>query len=416
MIHFFKQVFEAFGFARQALRENLLRTTLSLLGVTVGIFAIIGVLTLVDTLDNSIRKSLSFLGNKVIYVEKWPWSFSDNYPWWKYYRRPYPTLAECEFLEQNLTWASAISIFDFKGGLTIKYKNNNVSSVLAQGISYRHNQVSDIDIKDGRYFTKAEIDRGVYVVILGANIAEELFDTQNPVGNFIKIKGIKFTVAGVIEKQGDNLLGTPSNDELCIMPYKTLAKVFATLKRGLSPTIAAKGFNTDRGLVELENEIKGMMRSYRGIRAAEEENFALNRPEAITSTLDNIIRILTIASWIIGGFSILIGGFGIVNIMIVSVKERTHIIGIQKSLGAENYFILLQFLFEAIFLSFLGGGVGVMLVSILSVFSTDTFPIALTFKNVFLGLGISCSVGIISGIVPAISASLLDPVIAIRTK
>ncbi len=408
---------ESFRFAWHALKENPLRTALSLLGVTVGIFSIIAVLTAVDGLDKSIKKSLSFLGEKVIYVEKWPWSFGASYPWWKYYQRPYPTPDEFEYLKENLDNMSAISMMDVKGGLTFKYKNNTVSSATSLGITHDHNKISDIEIAEGRYFSPMESEVGRNVILIGDEIAKELFgEGTYPIDKEVKIKGIKFRVVGLLAKQGENLLGAPSNDNVVMMPYLCLAKLFASSSRGLSPTINVKGFEEDKGLEELEGEITGLMRRYRGIRPKEEDSFALNRPEVFSTLMDGIIGGLNIAGFLIGGLATLVGGFGIANIMFVSVKERTNLIGIQKSLGAKNYFILLQFLLESVFLSLFGGLFGLMLVSLLGFIDLGAFELKLNTGNIITGVIISSVIGVFSGIVPAISASRMDPVEAIRTN
>lgn len=416
MFIFIKLTLESIRFAFNALKDNLLRTILSLLGVTVGIFSIISVLTVVDTLDTSIKKSLSFLGDRVIYVQKWPWGFGGGeYKWWEFMKRPQPKAEEFEFLKDKITWAEAVSMFDAKGGLTVKYKSNSLGGITTMGVSFEHNQVADFEIEGGRYFTFQESERGANVAIIGHTIAQEVFKGLDPIGKIIKLGGNKFSVIGVFAKQGDNFLPTPNNDDLCMIPYQSLAKLFAG-SRGLSPNICLKGKESDSDLKELEAEATGLMRAYRRLKPKQDDNFALNRSDAAADFMETIIGVLTVAGWCIGSFAILVGGFGIANIMFVSVKERTNLIGIQKSLGAKNYFILFQFLFESIFLSVLGGAAGILLVSSLSFFSTDTFIIQLTIKNVLVGLGVSSIIGVLSGIIPAFSASKMDPVIAIRSS
>jgi putative ABC transport system permease protein len=199
------------------------------------------------------------------------------------------------------------------------------------------------------------------------------------------------------------------------MPFLTFAKSFQN-RYGSSVTIVAKGQPEDAGLVELEAEITGLLRTKRGLKPTQDTNFSINRPEAATKAISGLFGIITLAGWVIGSFSILVGGFGIANIMFVSVKERTNLIGIQKSLGAKNYFILFQFLFEAIFLSLIGGLVGIGLVYLLSFIQLGSLDIVLSTKNILLGLSVSSIIGVVAGIIPAFGASRLDPVEAIRSK
>ena len=235
---------ESLSMALGALKSNLLRTLLSLLGVTIGIFAIIGVLTFVHALEKGIKGSLSFLGESVIYVQKMPWIFAADYPWWKYMNRPDPSMEEFKFLEKNLTEAQAVSVFAIRSGFTAKYKKNSLSGLVVQGITFQHNIVSDIPIEYGRYFTQIEVDRAVEVVILGNTVAQDLFGEQNvesAIDKIVKLKGRKFRVIGILKKQGDNLLDAPSNDNITIMPYYTLTKMIPEGKTGIKPSISIKG-------------------------------------------------------------------------------------------------------------------------------------------------------------------------------
>ncbi|GAB3951817.1 ABC transporter permease [Spirosoma harenae] len=413
-MRFLRQTFESFRFSWQALRSNLLRTTLSLLGVTVGIFAIIAVFTLVDSLERNIKDSLSFIGDKVVYVEKWPWSFGGDYQWWKYFQRPVPTYNEYRFLSERLETAQAVVAMAFKGRVTIKNGNNSMTSLI-QGTTLDYNKISEVPIEQGRYFTRQEVDVARNVVIIGSDIAENLFPGQYPVGKSFKIKGLNFTVIGVQRRKGESIMNVGGNPDIkCLIPYGAFAKMFHSINPNI--TLAIKGYESDQGLLELESEIRGLLRTRRGLRPAQEDNFAINRPEAAAKAISGVFSVLTLAGWIIGGFSILIGGFGIANIMFVSVKERINIIGIQKSLGAKNYFILFQFLFEAVLLSLVGGLAGIFLVYLLSFVNLGSLDLQLTPGNIALGLGVSSVIGILSGIIPAFSASRLDPVIAIRAK
>lgn len=409
---FLIQVYESLIFAYQALRSNLMRTTLSLLGVSVGIFAIVAVFTAVDSLNKNIRSEIdSFAGSGVLYVGKWPWIMQNNYPWWKYLNRPEMKYTEFQFLKDNLKSAKAIAIID-NGRSASATKGSSSMDVNMTGASYDYNQITSVPVQFGRYFLPIESENALNVVIIGAKVSENL---QATVGDQIKLNGIKFQIIGIIEKKGNDMLsfgGTP--DEKVFIPYSTFSAVFQKDKP--APDIAIKAMDDDLGQENLEGEVTGLMRSLRSIKPKQESNFAVNRLDGLNQFFDGIFAALNVAGALIAGFSLLVGGFGIANIMFVSVKERTNIIGIQKSLGAKNYFILFQFLFEAVFLSLIGGLVGIGLVVLLTLIPQDALPLVLSMKNIVTGLFISSFIGILSGIIPAWVAAKMDPVIAIRSK
>lgn len=416
------QIFESFRFAAKALRSNLLRTILSLLGVTIGIFSIVGVLTFVDSLEKNIKDSLNFLGSGVIYFQKWPFvpEGGEEYKWWEYWRRPNPSYAEFKFLQANLKNASSIAIFSDRGNMVVKHESNSIGQVQLIGGSENYDQLFEINVESGRYLTVDEIEAGRNVAVLGFEVAKALFpNDEDPLGQDVKVKNLKYRVVGVIKREGQSFLGRTTNDFNVIIPYQSFRKLYQTGTGRwyeLESAIGIKGKAEDVGLVELENELRGFLRVKRGLKPVEKDSFALNRPEAIMNVLSGVFDVLSLAGWIIGGFSILVGGFGIANIMFVSVKERTSIIGLQKSLGAKNYFILFQFLFEAIFLSLIGGLAGLMLVYFITLIPMGSLEVLLTINNIALGLGVSSVIGLVAGIVPAALAARLDPVIAIRAN
>ncbi|CAG5009637.1 Macrolide export ATP-binding/permease protein MacB [Dyadobacter sp. CECT 9275] len=411
---FLRQIYESFRFAWQALKSNITRTILSLLGVTVGIFAIVAVFTIVDSLEKSIRDSLKSIGEDVFYVQKWPWGFGGEYQWWKYFQWPSPSNAEYKFLYDNMEKASAVAVMDFRGGVTLKNGSNSMDALI-QGISYEYNQISDVPLVSGRYFMQQETSNGRNVAIIGWDIAQALFPNQVAEGKIFKLAGNKFTVVGVQERKGESLVDFGGNpDKKCIITYGSFAKMFQSGRP--DPDIVVKGLPGDEGLKEAEAEVIGLMRTKRGIKPRGENNFSINRPEAAAQAVSGLFSVLTLAGWVIGSFSILVGGFGIANIMFVSVKERTNLIGIQKSLGAKNYAILFQFLFEAVMLSLVGGLVGIFLVFLLSFMQLGSLKIILMPSNVVLGLAVSSVIGVLSGIIPAMLAARMDPVIAIRAK
>jgi len=317
-------------------------------------------------------------------------------------------------LKENLKSAQAVVIID-NGNTKTASKGSNSMDVNMTGASYDYNQIANIPIASGRYFLPIESENGMNVCIIGSLVAENLQLSSNAVGEVIKLNGIKFTIIGVIEKKGTDILsfgGTP--DEKVFIPYSTYSSIFQ--KDRPSPDIALKAFDSDLGQLNMEGEVTGLMRGLRSIKPKDELSFSVNRLDGLNQFFDGIFAALNIAGSLIAGFSLLVGGFGIANIMFVSVKERTNIIGIQKSLGAKNYFILFQFLFEAIFLSLIGGLVGIGLVVLITYIPQDALPLQLTFSNISKGLLISSFIGILSGIVPAWVAAKMDPVIAIRSK
>ena len=409
---YFRLFMEALHFAWQAIVNNRLRTFLSLLGVTIGIVAIISVFTIVDALEKNVRDSVESLGENVVYIQKWPWGGSGEYQWWKYYKRPKVTFKEFKQIKERCANANTVA-FSFGGSRTVKNGNNVLENVEVSGISYEYPQILSFNMADGRFFTQSEMSSGKNFVLIGHNVAEALFDF-NPVGETIKISGINAKVIGVIEKQGESITGN-SHDDKVLCSY-LFAKRFLNERRS-APVIMVStldGVTND----ELKNELRGIMRTIRRVRPMEDDNFSMNEVSLIKQGLDQLFSVIGMAGWIIGGFSILVGGFGIANIMFVSVKERTKIIGIQKALGAKNIFILLQFLFESIFLCVLGGVFGLVIVWILATVAGNMldFNMNLTTQNIILGLLVSVIIGVISGIIPAFSASRLNPVDAIRSN
>ena len=409
---------EAFILAQHALLANKVRSGLSLLGVNIGIFSIILIFTFIDGLERGIRDSVQSIGGNVIYIQKWPWAFSGDYPWWKYLERPLPKYTEWMELkkqldEKLLAVAYCTNVFS---SAPVKYQKNAVSDFRMIGCTYEYAQVRGINFLVGRYFSASEFNQGKNVCVLGYSIAKNLF--SNPflaVGEDVLYNGKKLNVVGVLKKEGKNIISS-STDEHVLVPYLFAAKFLSVKSENANPYIAVKPLSESINEKELLSQLKLQMRKIRRLNPREEDNFALNQSSLIERNTESLFSVLSVAGWIIGGFSILVGAFGIANIMFVSVKERVPIIGIQKAIGATRVFILLQFLIESIMLTVLGGLTGLLITALVIYFIQPyiDLPIQLTAANILLAVNISVLVGIISGFVPAYSASQLDPVEAMR--
>lgn len=412
----FNQTIESTLFAIEALRQNKVRTFLSTLGITIGIFCIIAVLTIVDSLERNVQGSVESLGKDVIFIDKWPWTFTEDYKWWKYMNRPNPRLDELETVTEKSMYAGASTMSIQMGGAVIKYENNSAEGVSVNGVTADFNQVRSFDLTEGRFFTEAEAQHGTPVAVIGYGIAQNLFGSRTAVDKFITVKGRKFKVVGVVAKEGESLLGN-SLDNTLLVPALTVANYVRINSDRANAQIQVKAA-PGVPLQQLEEELRGIMRAERKLKPGQEENFALNKTTLIAEPLKAVFSVITVAGWIIGGFAMLVGGFGIANIMFVSVKERTNQIGIQKSLGAKNYFILIEFLVESIVLCMAGGGIGIALVGLITYFVSNAidFDMMLTANNVITGILVSVAIGIISGFIPAYNASKLNPVDAIRSK
>ena len=416
---FLRLLKESFVFSFNALIANPVRTVLSLLGVTIGIFTIIAVLSTVDSLEKSIKDNLSFLGTDNLRVEKWPWDFNNpSYEWWKFFRRPEPTYREYEFLKDNLVNAEAVEILTSREGVNVKYSNNSSRVGNLNGVVFENQFFGDWEFVAGRFFTENETLTGSNAAIIGYKIMEDLFKTPDfAIGKQLKIKGKSYTIIGVTKEQGESFGAGDSFDRQMFIPFNSFKKIYKVGRKGSNAVLRIKGNgDEDPGLVNLEYELRGLIRAKRGTKPIEDDSFAINRPEYLASFVSTIFGTISIAGWVIGSFSILVGGFGIANIMFVSVKERVPIIGLQKSLGAKKYFILMQFLFESSFLSIFGGLFGIFFVFLLTLPDLGTFDLVISLENVILGVTISSVIGILAGLLPALFASNLDPVEAIRSN
>ena len=420
MLQFFRVLSETFKLTIQQLWLNKLRTFLSLFGITVGIFSIIAILTAVDALKNNINQSINSLGDNILFVNKWAWTFDgpSDYPWWKYFQRPNIKYENYKYVQAKSKLAEYVTFeINPRQPPEVAYKDKKTHKAQVSAVTDNYGRVFQLDIAQGRFLSNMEISNGINVCVIGGDIADKLFkDISNPVGMELKMDGRRLTVIGVIAQKGQDLLGF-NYDKAVIVPLDFYERNFSYDVNQIDKTIEIR---TRPGvqLEELKQELIGIMRASRKLRPAQEDNFSVNQLSVIAKGFDSLFDSLGLVKWVIGAFSLIVGGYGIANIMFVSVSERKAIIGIKKALGATRSEILLEFLLEAIFLCMMGAIVGLLLVYVMCHFLTQAsgMEFSLSVVNVAVAFGISFLLGILSGIIPAYLAATMDPVEAIRSK
>lgn len=416
MLIYLRVLKESFFFALNALRTNLLRTFLSLLGVTIGIFAIIGVLAAIDSLESEIQDGLSSLDISTIYVLKQSFGPTELEPY-QYQNFPNVSYEEYSMLKRSVPQIDAISYTFFTAPENIKFEDKTVTGVGIQSHTADFYNLEKLKLESGRFFNESEDLSGTPVIVLGYEIAQNLFDSQNPIGKRVRLYGNKFTVIGVLTKEGGGASMGPSKDESAFVPVNFVRRIYSDKNKFTTTAMIMKP-KPDTDLDEFMAIIEQRLRSSRGLKGDDISTFFINPLKGFADLIEEVTGVMTLIGVIISGFSMLVGGFGIANIMFVSVKERTNLIGIQKSLGAKSRFILSQFLFESIILALFGGLFGLFFVwlgTIAASAITEDFAFILSMENIILGTSISAVIGLIAGIIPAYVASRLDPVEAIRT-
>ena len=420
MRQLFRVLGETLKLTFQQLWLNKLRTFLSLFGITVGIFSIIAILTSVDALKNNINQSINSLGDNILFVNKWAWTFDgpSDYPWWKYFQRPNVKYENYKYVQAKSRLAEYVTFeLNPRQAPEVSYKDKKTHKAQISAVTDNYGKVFQLDIDKGRYLSTMEIGNGLNVGVIGGDIADKLFkNISNPVGMEFRMNGKPVTIVGVIKKKGEDLLGF-NYDKAVIVPLDYYERNFSIDDNQIDKTLEIR---TKQGVTldELKNELIGIMRSARKLRPSQEDNFSVNQLSVIAKGFDSVFDSLGLVKWVIGAFSLIVGGFGIANIMFVSVTERKALIGIKKALGAKRSDILLEFLLEAIFLCMMGAVVGLALVYIMCHFATEASGMEFTLSaiNITIAFGISFLLGILAGIIPAYLAATMDPVEAIRSK
>lgn len=400
------------------LRANRLRTTLSLLGIAIGIFCIVAVLAVLNSMESKIRDNMASLGSDVLYINRKPWMPENGeYKWWEYLQRRPMSLTELRAIQHNVPAAAVATICFFKPNVTLKSGDQSLEGVVVYAAMPGFEKVQNVEIEKGRYLGAAELETGSNEAVIGHEVAESLFGSRDALDKTLRFGGRSFSIAGVMRKEGQNMAGF-NFDNSVIISYATASALFDlhSLDWSNDPMIMVKA-KPGASVDELEDEVTGVLRALRKVRPGEPADFSVNRLSEVSKRLTQVFGVVNVIGGVIGLFSLLVGAFGIANIMFVTVRERTKVIGLKKAIGARRSVILTEFLVEAITLCIIGGAVGILLVWLLGLALTygADFPVSLSLKNIAFGVGISALVGTIAGLVPAIAASRLNPVVAIRS-
>jgi len=415
MIKVLSILWNSFKMALQELKVNKLRTFLSLFGITIGIFCIIGVLATIDSLKTKIGNDLSGLGNNTIFVDKWDYNGGPDYPWWKFVKRPAMKISEMDFLKKKSTLASNVAFF-VSTSTSFNYEENILKGVNMYGVTPDFNSIQTFNVGQGRYFNETDFNRGVPYCVIGNKVAVELYGkAEKALGKPVSFSGRKLLVIGVIEKQGSSMIGGFDYDKTVIVTYNYYASIFNPDNNNPYIMVQAKPGIPSKAL---QDELNGIMRQLRKLSPTQDDNFTCNDVAQFKEQIESVFGAINQGGWAIAGLSLLVGAFGVANIMFVTVRERTSQIGLKKAIGAKSSTILYEFLLESAFLCIIGGLVGLFLVWLLTVAlgAVLPFPIFIAPSIIFLALSICIILGVISGIIPASIAAKMNPVEAIRTK
>ena len=416
MLKMLNIIWNSFKMALQELRVNKLRTFLSLFGITIGIFCIIGVLATVDSLKRKVSGEVQTLGTNTIYIDKWEYSAGgDNYPWWKFVKRPTPTYDEMKFIESKSELSDAVALFASRNA-TVSYGDNSLTNVNVYSITENFLKIQSINLAAGRYINDYDFTYGTNSTVIGHKVAEELFgNSDKAVGKQLDFNHHKAIIVGVLEKQGNSLLGGFNYDDCILLSYRYFASIYVIKQSSPFIMVQAK---KNIATTSLSDELDGIMRQARKLSPQQADDFSLNDVNLLGNSLNGLFGSLNLGGWAIAGLSLLVGAFGVANIMFVTVRERTAQIGLKKAIGANKRTILTEFLLESAFLCVIGGLLGLFLVWILTLALSKVlpFPIFIAPNIILLALSICIVLGVLSGIIPASIAAKMDPVVAIRSK
>ena len=404
------QNIEALRIAFNAIWANKTKGILTTLGIVIGIMAVVTTMTAANGLANNFKESISALGTDVLYVTRMPWIITGDF--FEYRNRPRLTYKDCEKLEQKMKDKGIVNPTT-STNRNVKYKSTVMEQTPIIGTTETQIIVTDGFPESGRFITPVDVNFKKRVCVIGYEIKERLFKNTDAVNKDIKIGWHNFRVVGVMEKRGSaGFFGGPNFDNQIFIPITTLIKYFGTQNRGY--TVAVKS-PTHEGLADFEYELIGEMRKIRRLKPTEKDNFSINSMDTLMDVYNNIMGVIVLIGLVITGISLFVGGIGVMNIMFVSVTERTREIGIRKAIGARRRVILTQFLFESSTICLIGGIIGVIIsFGVAELIDKLVMPASISLPIVFIALIIGILTGVVSGFIPALRASRLNPIDALR--
>ncbi len=404
----FISITEGFRIAMSALWANKMRATLTTTCIVIGIVSVTAMNTITDGVDRAFDESMEMLGRNVVFVEKWPWGFGGEYKWWEYRNRRELETSYAERLRDLVPSASEVSANVYRGA-SVRYEDRTAEGVGLAGATASYFRTAGMNIADGRPFNDADEHRGAKVVVLGDGVAEALFPDSDPIGKQVRIRGQRFMVIGVLERQG-SFLGLEDLDNQMVIPITAMATIF-DIRFGVRLSVQ---FPSEEVMADGEYEVIGAMRQIRGLDPLDDDDFAINKAALFEQEFQGMKVVIYGIGIFLTGLALFVGGIGVMNIMFVSVKERTREIGIRKAVGAKSWEILLQFLMESVVICLFGGLIGVILSVGITELINQFFVAYMDWTTVLNAILICTFVGVLFGYLPSSRAAKSDPIESLR--